>query len=401
MRIGIDYRSALVNRDGIGRYTRELVRALVELGYDHNLGLFGYTLAGRRFSRDELGLTGSRAELVRLRLPSKTLPWLLRRMGKGVDDLVGGVEVYHHTGLHLLPVREAVPVATIHDCIFTLDGDGRAPLGERPGYMETAVAERMTSAAKRAVADARVVIVPSEFSGAEAVMALGVHPGRIHVTPLGCDHILRHLEPGEAAPLERRPARAQDTPPTILTVTRVDPRKNHLRMLTAFEGLVRDGFPHHWVVVGAPGWRSDAFAAALDDSPARERISWLRDVSERDLARHYVSADLFLFASLSEGFGLPPLEAMACGTPVVTSCVTSMPEVCGDAAVYVEPTDTTSITDALRAVLGDVDHLHDLSRRAFSHARRFPWSECARSTLRAYKAATDDTGSEPTLKHSL
>ena len=97
MRIGIDYRPALVNREGIGRYTRELVRGMVETGFAGNLGLFGYTLKGRRYGLDELGIEGTSAELVRLRLPSKWLPGLLRRMNKGVDDLVGGCDVYHHT----------------------------------------------------------------------------------------------------------------------------------------------------------------------------------------------------------------------------------------------------------------------------------------------------------------
>ena len=97
MRVGLDYRPALVNREGIGRYARELVRGMIEHGFGGNLGLFGYTLAGARFSRSELGLdpgaTGARPELLRLRWPSRALPWLLAKLGKGVDDLVGGCDV--------------------------------------------------------------------------------------------------------------------------------------------------------------------------------------------------------------------------------------------------------------------------------------------------------------------
>ncbi|MCI0571275.1 MAG: hypothetical protein L0Y66_11020, partial [Myxococcaceae bacterium] len=97
MRVGLDYRPALVNREGIGRVTRELVRAMVELGFGKSLGLFAYTLGAARYGRRELGLDGSGAELVRLRFPSKLLPWLLARLGKGADDLVGGADVFHHT----------------------------------------------------------------------------------------------------------------------------------------------------------------------------------------------------------------------------------------------------------------------------------------------------------------
>ncbi len=410
MRIGLDYRNALVNREGIGRYTRELVRALVAVADEQELALFGYTLARARFSRAELGLTNAKAELARLRLPSKALAWFLERTGRGVDDLVGGPDVFHHPGPHSMPLRRAKSVVTIHDCIYTLDaadageergGHPRAT-DQRPGYMEPAAAQRMTNQARAAVEDAAVIITPSEYSGVEAVMALGVHPGRVHVTPLGCDHILRHLDGNEAAARGRLRATGTHGPaPTILTVTRVDPRKNHLRMLAAFENLVRDGFPHHWLVAGPAGWRSDSFAAALEASPARERVRWLRAVPEAQLARLYTEADLFLFASLNEGFGLPPLEAMACGTPVVTSCVTSMPEVCGDAAAYVEPTDVESITDVLRSLLRDGEQQQALAERGRDRARRYTWQECARRTLQAYRAALANAELGPTLRHSL
>jgi glycosyltransferase involved in cell wall biosynthesis len=279
MRVGIDYRPALVNREGIGRYTRELVRALVEQEFGSSLGLFGYTLAGMRFSRAELGLVGARAELVRLRWPSKALPWLLARLGKGVDDLVGGAEVYHHTQYSRLPVRSAAEVATIHDCIYLLDAD----------YLDRGAAERMTLAARELARGARRVIVPSEYVGAEVVMKLGVWPNKVSVVGHGCDHVVRHLPPGRVAK-ERY----------VLTVSRVDNRKNHLRMLKAFERLVREGLPHRWIVAGPPGYGSGAFERALSESPARERVEWLREVPEGRLAELYARADLFLFASLNE-----------------------------------------------------------------------------------------------------
>ena len=380
--MGIDYRAGLVNREGIGRYARELVRGLCELGFDGNLGLFGYTLAAPRFSRAELGIADSRVELVRLRMPARWTPWMLARLHKGVDDLVGGCEVYHHTQPNLLPVRQAAEVVTIFDCIYTLDA----------GYMDTADAERMTAVAKKLVGRARRILVPSEFVGAEAVMALGAHPGRVSVTHLGCDHAARALPPegfGEA------------DEPYILTVSRVDPRKNHARMLEAFEMLVREGFPQRWVIAGPAGWQSERFERALENSPARRRIEWRKKVSDAELTRLYAQADAFLFASLNEGFGLPPLEAMACGTPVITSCVTSLPEVCGDAALLVEPTDSEQIFEATRRILSEPDLAADLVRRGSIRARGLTWRECARRTLQAYRAATEPEDGEPELRRSL
>ncbi len=374
MRVGIDYRPALVNREGIGRYTRELVRGMHELRFDGNLGLFGYTLKARQFSRDALGLVDSRAELLRLRLPSKAVPWILKRTGKGVDDLVGGCEVYHHTQPNLLHVREAHEVVTIFDCIYALDADN--PDG--PGYLDANVAEGMTASAKAMVQRASRILVPTEFVGAEVVLSLGAHPGRVMVTRLGCDHILADLPPGGfPAPVE----------PYILTVSRVDRRKNHVRMLAAFELLVREGFPHRWVVAGPRGFGCDDFERALAKSPARSRVDWRKDVPDTELAKLYAQADVMLWASLNEGFGLPPLEAMVCGTPVVTSIVTSMPEVCGDAAFLVEPTDVERIFEATRRLLSEADLAAEFAAKGKARAREYSWRDCARDTLLAYQAA--------------
>ena len=385
MRIGLDYRPALVNRDGIGRYTRELVRAFVELGIDGDLGLFGYTFAGRRYTTEELGLTDSKAELCRLRLPSRWVPGILKRMGKGVDDLVGGCHVYHHTQPNLLVVRQALDVVTIHDAIPALDVDNP----EGPGFVEPEVARRTTEAAKDMVSRAARVLVPSEFSGAEVVMALGGNPARVHVTPLGCDHVLRHLPPAGFGPASE---------PYVLTVSRVDRRKNHLRMLDAFERLVADGHPHRWVVAGPAGYGSEDFERALGRSPAADRVIWRKNVSDAEVVKLYAQADVMLWPSLNEGFGLPPLEAMACGAPVVTSIVTSMPEVCGDAAFLVEPTDPERIFDALRRLIVEPDLREEQISRGKRRAREFTWRACAKETLRAYQgASTDSSGEAPKL----
>ncbi len=384
MRIGLDYRPALQNREGIGRYARELVRGFVDLGVDTHLGLFGYTLAGMRYSREELGLTHSRAELLRLRMPSRMLPWMLRRLGKGVDDLVGGADVYHHTQPNKLEVRQALEVVTVFDCIY---------LHREAGYLDPAVAERMEHSVRALVASAKRILVPTEYVGAEVVMNFGVWPRRVTVTGLGCDHIARDL-PAEGYPAAKEPY--------VLTVSRVDARKNHLRMLEAFELLVREGFPQRWVIAGPRGYGCEDFERRLAQSPARDRVEWREFVDDSELPKLYSQADLFLFVSLAEGFGLPPLEAMACGTPVVSSCVTSLPEVCGDAAWLVEPTDSERIFEAARRILGERELARDFVLRGRQQSRRFTWRETAKNTLLAYRATLDGEGEEePGLRRSL
>jgi glycosyltransferase involved in cell wall biosynthesis len=143
------------------------------------------------------------------------------------------------------------------------------------------------------------------------------------------------------------------------------------------------------------------FARALESSPARARVEWRRFVDDDELPRLYAQADAFLFASLNEGFGLPPLEAMACGTPVVASCVTSMPEILGDAAFLVEPTDSERIFEAARRLLVERDLAEDFVVRGKVRAREFTWKECARRTLLAYQAALKPAAKEPSLRRSL
>jgi len=366
LQIGIDYRTALVNREGIGRYTRELVRALCALEKGPRLGLFGYTFARRKFTDRELGIEGESAELARLPIPARCLPWLLGKTGRGADDLVGGCHVYHHTQPNLLAVRRAREVVTIFDCIYTLDA----------GYMDPAAAERMTAIAKDQVQRAARLLVPCQFVGAELVMALGAHPGQISITELGCDHVLRHLPPG-GFPAPRDPY--------LLTVSRVDPRKNHLRILESFERLVGEGFPHRWLIAGPRGWRAEVFERRLDRSPARERIEWLGDVSDARLTQLYAQAEALLFPSLNEGFGFPPLESMACGTPVVTSHVTATGEICEGAAMMVEPTEVDDIFEATRKLLRERELYEELVQRGRERAARYTWENCARKTLQAYE----------------
>lgn len=370
MKIGIDYRSALQNREGIGRATRELVRALVELGHGADLGLFGWTLAPVKFTRSELGLEGSEARLARFRFPARWIPDLCRTLGRGVDDLAGGCDVFHHTQPHLLPVRAAAELATIYDCIYLRGG----------GFLSEAAAETMTKSAREMVARAQRIVVPSHFVAHDVVASLGADAARVHVAHLGCDHVLRHAQ------IDPHGARE----PFALTVSRVDARKNHVRMLRAFERLVAEGMLERWIVAGPDGHGVEAFDAAVANSPASARIERLHHVSDADLPSLYARASVFLFASLDEGFGLPPLEALACGAPVVAGDNSSMPEVLGDAALLVDAEDEDAIFDAARRAIDDREFAGVLRKRGLARANQLTWKACAQSTLDVYRLAHAD-----------
>jgi glycosyltransferase involved in cell wall biosynthesis len=198
---------------------------------------------------------------------------------------------------------------------------------------------------------------------------------------LGCDHVLRGSNGTAAA---RVPIESASC---ALTVSRVDRRKNHVRMLRVFERLVAAGLLERWIVAGPDGHGVEEFDAALERSPVRARVERLRHVEDAELPRLYRSASVFLFASLDEGFGLPPLEALACGTPVVAGRNSSMPEVLGDAAILVDAGDEDAIFEAARRLLTDRELAAELRLRGLSRARSLSWQACARAVHDVYATA--------------
>lgn len=214
-------------------------------------------------------------------------------------------------------------------------------------------------------------------------MRLGAKPGKVFVTALGSGHLPR---------LERM---LETTAPYFLTVGTIEPRKNHLRILEALERLHAKGFPHRWKIAGGKGWMSEPFFARLATSPSRDRIELLGDVDDLALARLYAGASAVVYVSLYEGFGLPLVEAMRAGAPLITSALASMPEVAGDAAIFADPHRSESIAEAMTRVLEDHALRTRLCAAGEQRAAHFDWKRTAQATQQAYAAAL--TGNERPL----
>jgi alpha-1,3-rhamnosyl/mannosyltransferase len=269
-------------------------------------------------------------------------------------------------------VRRAREVATIFDCIYMRDN----------GFLSPEAAASMGASARRQIERSALVLVPSAFVKGELVRTFGIEERRVAVTLLGCDHALR----GAVAP------RARGAGETILTVARVDRRKNHVRMLRAFEIVARARPLARWIVAGPAGHGAGDFEAALAASPARGAVEWLRFVPEEDLGPLHARADLFWFTSLDEGFGLPPLEAMAQGLPTISSTRASLPEVLGDGALLLEPEDFEALARETLLLLSDRARAADLAARGRARAAQLSWRACAEQTWSAYARALADGG---------
>jgi len=229
------------------------------------------------------------------------------------------------------------------------------------------------------------VFTVSEYSKRLICERYGIPESRVTVTYHGVDERFRRLE-DPAATAEVRARLGLDAG-FVLYVGKLQARKNLVRLLEAFDRVVRErGFPHKLVLVGKRTWMSDEIFTALERLPSRERVVVAGEVSLSDLVALYNAATVFAFPSLAEGFGLPPLEAMACGTPVISSNASSLPEVVGDAGILFDPLDTDAIAKALADVLGSESLRQTLVEHGLSRVALFSNRQMAAETLAVYES---------------
>jgi glycosyltransferase involved in cell wall biosynthesis len=371
MTIYFDLSAAAHRRAGLGRYADSLARALIPL--------LGERLAF--FYNAEHGVEPA-AGLERL--PARTVslgykPWRmavwLGQLGRvPFNRLLPGAGLYHATE-HLLMRLSSVPtVLTVHDLIFRRYPAHHKPLNR--WYLNLS----MPLYCRRAT---RIIAV-SERTKRDVVEAYGVAPEKVTV-------IYEAAAPGFKPQAAENVARAKQRyglpERYILSVGTIEPRKNLGRVLTAFERLRTEGLVEAFVVVGKRGWLYDDFFAQLEQSPAKHAVIFPGWVDDGDLPAIYAGAAAVAFPSEFEGFGLPALEGMACGAPVVCSNTSSLPEIVGGAALLVTPTDTNQITDALRRVLREPGLAEDMRRRGYEQAAKFSWERAAQETTRVYDQA--------------
>ncbi len=291
-------------------------------------------------------------------------PWVGRR--RGLDLL--------HVPVNVGPILAPCPiVVTVHDLSFCLQPDLFHP--SKRIYLQTLT--------RHTVRRARGVIAVSESTRQDLIRVLGIPPDRIVVVPNGVDDRMRPVENGELL----RSFRAQHELPErfVLFVGTLEPRKNLVTLLQAYAKLRGRGrIDHALVLVGGKGWYYSEIYATAERLRLREHVLFAGFVPQEELPLWYNAADVFVYPSLYEGFGLPPLEAMACGTPVISSNVSAMPEVVGDAGLLVDPHDADAIAEALFRVLQDAQ-LHSFLRSAgIERASAYTWRATAQRTSRVY-----------------
>jgi glycosyltransferase involved in cell wall biosynthesis len=371
MRIGIDFSAALEEQAGIGRLTRELVGALVRSGTKHQ-----YVLLGPRGVHWPAGLAAlPNVRLATLPLPSRAMRLLWRRLHAplAVDRWTGPIDLFHATDYTVPPHRAPVAV-TVHDLSFL----------RHPEFAHPALARFLTASVPRAVADAALVLADSEYTRQEIIALLGAPPGKVRVVYGGVSPAFRPAQPAGVASV----CDAFGLTPHryLLTVSRLEPRKNITGLLHAWRTLLDRGENGGAVLAigGSPGWRYQPIYDAIETLGLREHVRLLGHVPDAQLPALLSGAACFVYPSFYEGFGLPPLEALACGAPVVASNASCLPEVLGDAALYAPPADTDALAAAIARLLHDAPLRDGLRSRGLERAAAFTWEAAAAQLAAAY-----------------
>jgi glycosyltransferase involved in cell wall biosynthesis len=265
-------------------------------------------------------------------------------------------------------------IVTLHDAIGLKGADGY-PLLHRALHRWFV---------PRMLPNVDAIVTVSEHARSELEDTLPADAPQVHVVPNG---VGRQFQPVASDTADAAAKRYGLTRPYILTVSAFQARKNFGRLLAAFAAVRRDLPTHRLTIVGAAPWGRRELARLVREMDLAESVVLAGYVEEGDLPAVYSASDLFVFPSLYEGFGLPVLEAMACGTPVVASNATSIPEIAGDAAVLVDGTNIRAMSDAILRVATDPVLRASLLARGLARARLFSWDSAARKTLAIYRAA--------------
>lgn len=355
-------------RAGVSHYVEQLIQHLAQVDKANHYSI--YTTRG--LGAEALGLPArfavcsSRLPTInpRVRIPWEQFyaPWLLSR---------NGASLFHGT-LNVAPFFAPVPtVITIHDLAFI-----RFPYTFR-AYNRTYLDLATRLSARRA---ARILAV-SENTKREVVGLLGVPAERVVVTH---DAARAHFRPPDPSALADFRARRGLPEQFVLYVGTLEPRKNLVTLLEAYSRVIRS-CQVPLLVGGGKGWLYSEVFRRLDELGLRERVNFVGYLEEEELPLWYAAATMFVFPSIYEGFGMPPLEAMSCGTPVVTSNSSSLPEVVGDAGITVPPTDADALAGAIVRLLRDASLREELRERGLRRAAAFSWRATAERTLAVYE----------------
>lgn len=367
MRIGIDATALPIQLGGAGYYIVNLIRTLPRIDRENEYIVYTKRIHASLFQsqgRIQVISLSLASRVIRIVWEQTILPWLARQSKLSVL----------HSPHYTMPLLRSCPtVVTYHDMTFFL-----YPQLHRL-YKRLFFRSIVRLSADRAGA----IIAVSDSSRRDILRILKLDAQRVFAIPLGVSEEFRHVDNAPEIGCVRSKFNVPER--IVLCVGTLEPRKNLPALIGAFKDLVDRDLNYSLVIVGRKGWQYAEIFQTLEYSGIRDRVIFLDYVPQTDLPFLYNAADLFVYPSLYEGFGLPVLEAMACGVPVITSNTSSMPEIAGDAGLLVDPHNTDEWADAMHRVLTDRALHAKLAQRGLERSKLFSWERTARETLAVYE----------------
>lgn len=383
MRIGIDVRClAQGKRTGVEEYTLALLGQLFETDRENQYVLF---FNAWRETLVDFGWATKHANVTvkRYRIPNKLLNLSLWYFGfPRLDRLVGGTDVFFLPNLNFAAVSHRTAlVVTAHDLSFELFPE-TFPWKARLWHFLVGF--------RRLLRRADAVIAVSQSTRDDLAERYGIPEGRLHIVRSGIGKHFRPMSRNDEALLAVQ-TRYHLPYRFILSLGTFEPRKNILSLVEAFEALARSGAAafdkYALVLAGASGWKSAPLYERIRRSEFRDRILLPGFIADADKPALYNLAAAFVYPSFFEGFGFPPLEAMACGVPTIVSHSSSLPEIVGEAGLLVDPYRPDELFRALEQLLADPSLSETLKSRGLERAREFAWAETTRRTLQVFRSA--------------
>ncbi|ACK66332.1 glycosyl transferase group 1 [Rippkaea orientalis PCC 8801] len=366
---------------GIGVYTLNLIDSLYKLQETEDFRLEIYFHPSvknwllRQFSPCDFLTHYSQISVLPIPVTiANILAWYPNPFLSYFERYLNNPDIIHGTDHYVYPYSNSRKIMTIHDLTFL----------KYPQY-STAIVQGYLERIKRCLQWTDLIITFSNNTKQDIVEYLGVKPEQIQITAEASRYHANYLKADGIEQLKKS-INYDFSIPYLLFVSTLEPRKNIITLINAFNYLKETyKIPHNLILIGQKGWKYESIFAAIETSKYKQSIYHLNYLLDELLALFYNQSDAFIYPSFYEGFGLPVLEAMTLGSPVITSNTSSLPEVAGDAALLINPHDTLELAEAILKVISDSQLRNELINKGQKQSQLFSWERTAKETFKAYQ----------------